>query len=172
MCPSSFSFKLIWPPAMWKGCFHRINWQILPRFVLFHKVLFFFFLQNLSSLNSFYTKLPLLVCSEEKLGLKDEHRVSVQKILTRWTISDGVCCWEKFCHTSSVEVELLPQEHLSKICAKCTSKPLQKFLTAWNPSDRERTQIHLHNVQELMKMQNYVSWSIITIFVDQSFSNN
>ena len=73
-----------------------------------------FFLQNLSSLNTFYTKLPLLVWSEEMLGLKDEHRASVQKTLTRWTISDGVCCWDKFCHTSSVEVELLPQEHLSK----------------------------------------------------------
>ena len=131
-----------------------------------------FFLQNLSSLNTFYTKLPQLVWSEEMLGLKDEHRFSVQKTLTRWTISDGVCCWENFCHTSSVEVELLPQEHLSKYVRGASSKPLRKLLTAWNPSDRERTQIHLQNVQELMKMQNYVTWSIITIFVDQSFSNN
>ena len=44
---------------------------------------FIFFLQNLSSLNTFYTKLPLLVCSKEILGLKDEHRVSVQKAVTR-----------------------------------------------------------------------------------------
>ena len=42
-----------------------------------------FFLQNLSSLNTFYTKLPLLVCSKEMLGLKDEHRVSVQEAVTR-----------------------------------------------------------------------------------------
>ena len=65
---------------------------------------------------------------------------------------------QNFCHKS-----------ISQICARCSSKPLRKLLTAWNPSDRERTQIHLQNVQELMKVQNYVTWSIITIFIEKKF---
>ena len=65
---------------------------------------------------------------------------------------------QNFCHKS-----------ISQICARCSSKPLRKLLTAWNPSDRERTQIHLQNVQGLMKVQNYVTWSIITIFIEKKF---
>ena len=65
---------------------------------------------------------------------------------------------QNFCHKS-----------ISQICARCSSKPLWKLLTAWNLSDRERTQIHLQNVQGLMKVQNYVTWSIITIFIEKKF---